>query len=80
MADASDKLGWRPGYTHGTSEGKWSRVESGLMKFERAGTLTYGPPASQAWAEGHERIFGAKPEQFCAAGHRLAWCDCEAKP
>lgn len=51
------------GYTHGTSEGAWSRVPSGLMKYERAERLIYGSPDSEAYREGWERIFGAKRKE-----------------
>jgi hypothetical protein len=50
------------GYTVGESEGKWSRVDSGLMKYERASPQTYGPPTSQAYKDGWERIFGKKAD------------------
>lgn len=48
------------GYTVGESEGKWSRVDSGLMKYERAGRLVYGPPTSETYRENFDRIFGKK--------------------
>ena len=44
------------GYTVGESEGKWSHVDSGLMKYERRGTLVYGSPTSEAYRDGWERI------------------------
>ena len=74
----SDRFGWQPGFTRGASEGKWSRVDSGLMKYERAGTLTYGPPTSQEWRDGHARIFGEKQRapdcEKC--GEAAKFCKC----
>jgi len=53
------------GYTVGESEGKWSHVDSGLMKYERRGTLVYGSPTSEAYRDGWERIFGRKTCPHC---------------
>lgn len=72
----SDK-GWKPGFTMGTSEGRWAKVDSGLMKYERKGTLTYGAPTTDAWGDGYERLFGTKAPAFCdTCEKRAAWCEC----
>lgn len=65
------------GYTTTESEGKWSRVDSGLMKYERASPQTYGPPTSQAWRDGWERIFGGKVK---ALHEGQKWATSDAEP
>lgn len=65
----SDKFGWQPGYTHGDSEGKWEKVPSGLMKYERAGRLTYGPPNTEQYRSEFDRIFGRKNATEAGEGH-----------
>jgi len=54
--------GWRPGYTHGVSEGRWTPVSDGKMRYERANPQHYPTPDSEAYQRGWERIFGQKDE------------------
>lgn len=71
----SDK-GWKPGFTNGTSEGRWTPVnDTSRMRYEKANPQHYEPPASESFREGMVRIFGEQ-KRFCEKGHRLAWCDC----
>lgn len=66
----SDKLGWRPGYTHGISEGKWTREESTKMRYERANPQHYDSPASESYRENYERIFGKRKAMDLRVGQK----------
>lgn len=60
MTDASDKYGWRPGFTRGLSEGAWQNVTPQKMRYEKSNPQHYDSPATQAYADGWERIFACK--------------------
>lgn len=46
------------GFTSTASEGKWTREDSGKMKYEKGSPQHYDSPDSEAYREGWERIFG----------------------